>query len=563
MKKLFKSLFTCLLASTMVFTGVACNPSNGVKIDETKSQLHVFNYNGGVGSVWITKAQNDFAKAFENYSFEEGKKGVQFIPENAKTAELQTVANSNNEVIFCEIANYPSLVDSNVLLDITDIMDVPLNEFLVDENGQPVTSDSESIIDKMYEDSVDYYSYKAGKFYALPHYSIFSSITYNKAIFEKKGLYFAKNPGSTTESKFIQRGNMDKSCGPDGVYGTTDDGLPATWEEMFALCDYMLTRDVTPFIWCGNTSGRAGYFNYLLNCIYLNLAGAEQARYNYSFDSGANEVTIVESIDSNGNATTKKEVVNSTNFDKVLNSELAKYETIKIADKILDASAWQHKECTNGTASMLSTQQAFIRSTSLDDKPAAMLVEGSYWYNEADDAGYIDDAAYDPDYYDNNDYQLLPLPRIYGGSFKDIENVEQHKTVVSDQNDTVACINAKVAGNPDKVKLAKMFLAYCYSKEKLAEFTEITRVTRSLKYDVNTANLDHWGKIVWDFTSASDLLLPYSSNRLYLSNRVMLSMHISNNFWNAGTTKCFNGLRGNDKKASDFFNRYMTREWSK
>lgn len=563
MKKLFKSMLTCALATTMVFSAVACNPDPEIKLDETKSQLYVFNYNGGVGSAWITKAQEDFAKAFENYSFEEGKKGVQFMPENAKTAELQTVANSNNEVIFCEIANYPSLVDTNVLLDITDIMDLPLNEFLVNENGQPVTTDTESIKDKMYEDSINYYSYKDNKFYALPHYSIFSSITYNRALFEKKKLYFAKNPGASTESKFIQPGNLDKSCGPDGIYNTNDDGLPATWDEMFTLCDYMLTRDVTPFIWCGATNGRAGYFNYLLNTIYLNLAGAEQARYNYTFDSGSNEITIVESIDSNGNPTTKKEVVNSDNFDRVLNSELAKYQTIRIADKILDTSAWQHKECTNGTASMLSTQQALIRSTSLDDKPAAMLVEGSYWYNEAADAGYIDDAMFDPDFVDNNEYQLLPLPRVYSGSFKDIENVEQRKTVVSDQNDTVACINAKVGADANKTKLAKMFLAYCYTQEKLAEFTEITRVTRSLKYDVDTSKLDDWGKVVYDYTKASDVLLPYSSNRLYLSNRVKLSMHISNNFWNVGTTKCYNGLRGNDKKASDYFKNYMTREWSK
>jgi spermidine/putrescine-binding protein len=105
MKKLFKSMLTCALATTMVFSAVACSPEVIEQVDETKSQLYVFNYNGGVGSAWITKAQEDFAKAFENYSFEDGKKGVQFMPENAKTAELQTIANTNNEVIFSEIAN--------------------------------------------------------------------------------------------------------------------------------------------------------------------------------------------------------------------------------------------------------------------------------------------------------------------------------------------------------------------------------------------------------------------------------------------------------------------------
>lgn len=564
MKKYLKNMLACVLASCVVFSAAGCGGGEN-KIDDTKSQLYVYNYNGGVGSVWLDKVIKDFSEDFKNYSFEPGKKGVQIIAEKAKTAELQTIANSANEVIFAEIANYPNLVDTKVLLDITDILDVNLNAYLVDESGNSVTSDATTIKSKMYEESVDFYSYKEGKFYALPHYAIFSCVTYNKALFDEKKLYFAKNPGSTKESQFIQSGNTEKSCGPDGVDGTDDDGLPATWDEMFLLCDYMKERDVTPFLWCGGTDIRAGYYNYLLNAVYLNLAGAEQARYNYSFDSGSNEITIIENFDASGNPVTKKEVVNSSNYGKVLNSELEKYQTIAIVDKILDNTDWQASNCNNGASTMLSTQNSFIFSANEDDKPIAMFVEGSYWYNESVDAGYINDAEqiYGEEFSDKNDFRIMSLPRVYSGRAKDLEGKTIHKTVSSDQNDTIACINAKIASNPDKVKLAKMFLAYCYTDEKLAEFTETTRVTRSLKYDVDTSKLDSWGTTVWNYTRQSDLVLPYSSNSAFLNNRSRLSMHINNSFWNStAAKKAYNNLKGADKTALDYFNEYMNRTWS-
>ena len=565
MNKKFKTMITCALTATTLLSAVGCNPDGSIQVDPTKTQLYVFNYDGGVGSAWIDKAMQDFAADFANYSFEEGKTGVQFMPEKAKTSELQTIANSQNEVLFAEIANYPSLVDSNVLLDITDIMDVSLNEYLVDENGQAVTEDTEAIIDKMYEESIDFYSYKNDTFYALPHFAVFSGITYNKALFDKKGFYFAKTPSGTEPyQQFVQVGNLEKSCGPDGQYGSSDDGLPASWEEMFLLCDYMAGRTVDPFVWLGATDGRAGYFNYLLNNIYLNLAGAEQARYNYTFDSGSKEITIVERFDENGNPVTRKEVVNSSNYGEVLNCELAKYQAIAVADRILDTTGWQSDICDTGSSSMIGTQEAFIYSYNEAERPIAMLVEGSYWYNESAQAGKIEDAItlYQEEYTENNDYQILPLPRVYEGRAADIANKTMHKTVVADQNDTVACINAKVASNPGKVKLAKMFLAYCYTAEKLAEFTEITRVTRSLKYEVNE-QLSGWGKTVWDFTKNSDVVFPYSSNEHFLNNRERLSMHINNSFWNStSTNKAYNGLKGANKKATDYFTTYMNRAWS-
>ena len=87
---------------------------------------------------------------------------------------------------------------------------------------------------------------KNGKYYALPHYSVYQGLMYNIDLFEKKGLYFAKETDNGNDG-FVVKGE-EKSCGPDGVYGTSDDGLPSSYEEFFKLCDYMVQRGVTPFV---------------------------------------------------------------------------------------------------------------------------------------------------------------------------------------------------------------------------------------------------------------------------------------------------------------------------
>lgn len=52
---------------------------------------------------------------------------------------------------------------------------------------------------------------------------------------------------------------MQKSCGPDGAYGTPDDGLPSSLEEFAQLCDYIKSKGGSPFIIPGG-AGRFGLF---------------------------------------------------------------------------------------------------------------------------------------------------------------------------------------------------------------------------------------------------------------------------------------------------------------
>lgn len=555
MKLKFTKIACAVLAAAMPFTMMACGPTGGEvidSVDKTKIQLNVFSYNGGVGSEWLDKVITRFEADYKDATFSNGRTGVQVVPDKTKSDVFSNMGTNNNHVIFSEVGNYSQLVTQKSVLDISDIMDKPLNELTK-------TADTKTLKSKMYDETIDFYSFSGGKIYALPHYSFFSTLTYNKQLLTDKNLYFAKDydVNGDLDSKFIHSASEDKSCGPDGIYGTDDDGLPATYTELFDLFNMMKNKNVTPITWAGGEMVSSGYVNYLLNNVYLSLAGKDQARLNYTFDSNDKTITIVEKFEG-GKAVTKEEKITADNYKK-LNSELAKYQAIKVVDTILDNALWQSGDCDSTTTTMLSTQQNYIESYN-GGTPIAMIVEGSYWYNEADNAGYIEDTKNRfTDFDAKNNYQILPLPRVYEGTYKDVEGKEAGKAVYADQADSLAVINANIAGDKELVELAKTFLAYCYTDESLKEFTEITRVTRSLKYDVDVNKLDAWGKAVWNYTKAADLLLPYSSNSLYLNNRTQQSMHIANDFWAVSGKNVYSYCKGSGT-AESYFLEYMARQ---
>ena len=555
MKFKFTKIACAVLAAAMPFTMMACGPTGGEvidSVDKTKIQLNVFSYNGGVGSEWLDKVITRFEADYKDATFSNGRTGVQVVPDKTKSDVFSNMGTNNNHVIFSEVGNYSQLVTQKSVLDISDIMDKPLNELTK-------TADTKTLKSKMYDETIDFYSFSGGKIYALPHYSFFSTLTYNKQLLTDKNLYFAKDydVNGDLDSKFIHSASEDKSCGPDGIYGTDDDGLPATYTELFDLFNMMKNKNVTPITWAGGEMVSSGYVNYLLNNVYLSLAGKNQARLNYTFDSNDKTITIVEKFEG-GKAVTKEEKITADNYKK-LNSELAKYQAIKVVDTILDNALWQSGDCDSTTTTMLSTQQNYIESYN-GGTPIAMIVEGSYWYNEADNAGYIEDTKNRfTDFDAKNNYQILPLPRVYEGTYKDVEGKEVGKAVYADQADSLAVINANIAGDKELVELAKTFLAYCYTDESLKEFTETTRVTRSLKYDVDVNKLDAWGKAVWNYTKAADLLLPYSSNSLYLNNRTQQSMHIDNDFWAVNGKNVYSYCKGSTT-AESYFLEYMARQ---
>lgn len=563
MKKIAKKVVALVSAGLITFSGVACQEVliGGDYSDMTS--IRVFNYNGGVGNEWLVKVAERFEKDYANAThFEEGKTGVKIEIDAAKTSSIENaLSGSSNDVVFCEIANYAGIAGVSTL-DISELIKTPLNQVL---SGK--TDDARSIEDKLYDETKDFLTYKDGSYYALPHYAVFSAMVYNKKLFDNNKLYFKDytvTSGMEIYDYFISSASDTKSCGPDGVKGNEDDGLPATWDEMWLLCDYMVELGIKPFC----AKGHGQYMHYLLNNVYLNLAGKEQARYNYTFDSKGEKINVVTGFDGNNQPTVEQRVLdpndpNGQGVNRNLNAQLEKFQAMEILDKLLDNKAYQSPEIDNLDIQQLETQQNYIYSAN-ESKGYAMLIEGSYWYNEAKDAGFFDDAVLrftEEGFNSKNDFQVMPIPRVYKGTAKDIEGTSVGKSVIGDQNDCIAVINKSVEQNPAKEKLAKEFLAYCYTDESLEEFTQITNVTRSLKYEVDETKLTNYGKSVWNFTKNSDIVLPYSSHMMYFNDRATWSMHIANHFWHDSTSSIVGKLKGasKDKSAASVFKEFMAK----
>lgn len=537
--------FVALAMAAMSVLGVACGGDSGGNTDKNKTSLRVFTYNGGVGRAWLDALEKRFEADYADVSFEPGKTGVDIEVDAGKNSSIDAMLNLNNDIVFCEVVNYPSLAVSKKTLDISDVLTTPLKDLCK-------TDDERTLEDKLYDEQKEFLKFSDGNYYAVPHYSYFSSLIYNKKLFDDKQLYFAATTkDNTLKGQFIQSDSDKRSCGPDGKYNTFDDGLPATWEEMFLLADWMIKKNVTPFIYAGESP--AGYLKYLLNNVYLNLVGKDKARYNYTYDSGTDTITILDNVDTGA---TKQVTITNDNY-KLLHSQVEKYQAVKVAEEILDRSGYLHSDASDSTVTMLRTQEDYIKSYN-ENEPVAMLIEGSYWYNEADDAGYFEDARdiFGSDFDERNEFCIMPLPRVYRGRANDVYGKEIHKTVVADQPDCFGVINANIKDDAVKAKLAKTFLAYAYTDESLAQFTEITRTVKCLKYDVDVSKLDKYTENVWDFYKNSDILLPYSGNTIFLNNMATWTMHIAYYFWNAPVGNVFNNVKG-EKTAEEFFKSYM------
>ncbi len=578
MKKIMKRVLPLALSLLTIGSTAACGGggNNGGGVDADKTQLYVYCYGGGVGSQWIRKVKTRFESDFADYEFEpdSGKKGVEIVIDDTKDdASLQTITASSNNVFFTEWVDIPALNRSKNTIDISDLVTTPLNTYL-----EGKTTDTTTIESKLYDETKEFFTFMdadkdgKGEYYGLPHYSHFPSVIYNRQLFDDNKWYFAETPtGTTLEEQFISDFNAEKSCGPDGVSGTDDDGLPATWDEMWMLCEYITTYSAKPFLW--NSASAKGYTKYLLSAAYTNLVGQQKASYNYSGDSGEDTINVVKT-DANGNlvfdANGKVEYTTATidpegDYRKVISSELEKYYAIELYDKVLDTAAWQHDECNLG-ADYLQVQGMFVKSRKSGNTPTAMLLEGSYWYNECEETGTLMDAKYGYDNFEEeNKFEMMALPHVYNGRASDVKaSAPQggYKRVITDQSDSFACINANIASDANRVKLAKMFLAYCYTQESLEEFTIETDCARLMKYDVDTTKLSTYGKHVWDTMKNADILLPYSNHEIYTSNKRMMTMHIDGTFFeyptsSVGGTRRPLELLGENGDAATYFANYI------
>lgn len=449
---------------------------NGIVIDKTKTQLYVGNYDGGAGHEWLNIAIDSFEEEYKSESFEKGKTGVQVLPRNLKdefmgTLLLENIADGKEDIVITGTISYADFVAADVLLDITDV----------------VTAGGENSAEKRLNESMrrtfDMGTESQSKYYGVPTLASLSGIVYDVDLFEDEKLYFGEG---STASRPVWTGAENKSAGMDGEKGTYDDGLPETWEQLKVLMTRMVTKNITPFTWSGMYDT---YRQRFMNYIWASYEGADDFLLNYSFsgtDSDSGDIDY-----SNG---------------YLLQKQNGKYAALKVAEYIVKNSTLYSENAMKTSQSHSQAQTEYLTSVE-KEKRIAMLLEGTWWENEA--RGTFDGMIkYSPDYaYGVRRFGYMPFPRFIGSA--GIPDTDQSKTTLLCDAGSGAVIAKK---NVDHPELVKKFIAYLLRTDTQAMFTATTGLPMPYSYSLTEdqyASMTNYARTIWDLVTSEDAELVY------------------------------------------------------
>lgn len=545
MKKQVISIFIAVLMLFAALVATGCKPSDSdeEKIDETRTQIYVNNFGGGYGDQWLKNAKYGFEEKYKDVVLEKGKQGVQIMITSAKSDIATEAATGKYDVFFAENAYYYELLAENLMLDITAA---------VTENLQEEFGENGTIAGKLNSAQENYLN-ADGKYYAVPHYAGYQGFSYDRDLFEKENFFFADDPAKS-DNGFIVRTTDKKSAGRDGEYGTFDDGLPVTYAEFYKLLDRIESRGYTPLIWNGKYN--VEYLSQLIFALYADFEGYEQMMLNYNFGEGVSvqAENVVQSISGTGfSASVVHEqpfTVTAEEGYRVLAQE-GRLRALQFLEKLIKTPKYYDSLSFNYSQTHIEAQDNFLVSAyakAEGKKQIAMIQEGTWWENEAEESMAELADTYGPDAARGaRRFGFMPLPVFDETSRKDYTLY-----------DALYSLSFVYAGVPDfKKDMAVKFLQYVNTDEMLVDFTKTTGVPKAMKYEIPKETLQemtYFGQSLCNMFSVADIVYPFSSSEIYIDNQAdfaaqkMLDSVINNQTFNS-----VNGIRVDGKTAEELF----------
>lgn len=500
-----------LVTSLLGACGTGIQRENGVEVDSKKSQLYVGVWDGGYDSNWCETWARDFEKLHEDTSFEEGKKGVQIIVEKSKSYAEDGVAamlpEATHDIIFTEQVNYYEFARLGTAYDVTEWVTTPLEEY----------NESKSIVDKMNFTDSEYYNTseegEAPVYYGVPWYIPFAYINYDVDLFEDYGFFFAEE-GKGDSQGFVKSKKGTKSKGLDGIAGTSDDGLPATYDQFFILCDRMVESGVTPLIWAG---AQQEYVNLLVTSFCVDVMGYEQGNLGFQHDGSTDK--LVSAIE-NGIIAYQNNTKITNENGYLMKSHEGYYYALKFFHRLLttknqDGSAKYYDEnyCYSQSASHTGAQAKYLQSKyseNPNEQPIAMLIDGTWWYNEATDIFTQMSSIPGAGQYERR-IGLMPIPK------PNESYIGQAPALVSTWTTSVV---VKKTIDKNIVDLARAFYRYMHTDKALSGFTVEANGIRPFDYTLEEGaeeKMSYYAKQQYDVYQNGNIVIPYSKNAIMRS----------------------------------------------
>lgn len=545
MNKFWKKAIAWAAVIVAAFGFAGCRGTGGggegEEIDATKTQLAVGNFDGGYGSAWLENAKTRFEEKYKDVSFEEGKTGVQVVIDThtrySGLGMSNYISNWPQHVIFSEGIDYYNLVNTGSIVDMTDATTTPLNVDFITGKTDPSAED-ETIENKMNKSMAAFYKKNGQNYYGVPFYEAAYGIIYDMDVFEEYGLYYCEEGygdaagfAQSTDGVWIGRdgeelgaakrmtleqakaAGLKLSKGPDGKEGTYDDGMPATYDDFFALCERIAFYNMEPIVWPG---AHQSYMNYLAYNLWTDYEGEEQMLNNFNFNVTATDLIDVNSYDPVKNTfkTYQKDINASNGY--LLNAQAGKFYAISFMERISrDVRYYDERYCFNGVVNQSDSQGYFVNSALPNNTKIAMLVDGSWWQNEASDIFEAMASQYDEKYSKaNRRFGTMPTPKATR------DKVGEPFTRAQSTS-TLCCINAHTVKDEKMLNLAKQFIRFCHTDEMLVEFNKITGSCKPYDYDLTDAeyeSLSEYGKQNYDLHKNAKLVFTYSQHPINMAD---------------------------------------------
>jgi len=535
-------LLMSTLCSLSVLTG--CGNKGGHGGDESKVIVNVSAYNGGFDLKWLYELEKRYEEKHKDEVYG-SKKGIDInvcVATTTAPDDSSSITHEDYHIYFGEDIPYVAWSANNVFLDLAPTFDA-VNPY-----------DGKTISSKLSKQLNDGYNI-GGKIYGIPYSLGTFGIIYNKTLFTSKKLYISK-ASTSTYTKFTNK-DSDKSAGPDGNYDTEyDNGLPATYNQFFDLCNKIVEKGDIPFTW----PGASKYF-YLAEFMYSMLASNE------GYDGIMNRLYMNDSADNLGLINASNEFINDEEPTQITKDN--GYELFR-SKGTLDAYDFMYKVLTNTTGannlkyyqdengSDITNNKTHYESQTTfrngwNDQDVLMSLEGT-WF-ECESAKHIDNY-----FEDNDDLGFMPLPKP---SVADLSE-EERQPVLFDSSNSLCYVKGNISDENVK-KCTLDFLQYVYSDEGLNIFTQKTNSFISIDYDLTSETLENlttFGQDIYNMRKNGDVVYQvtnntkFSNNWTYLRSRNAFKTNDANTPFDSFT----NGKKTPQAYFTDSYN-YYKNQW--
>ena len=562
-KKLF-AVMALILMGTTAFSackGGGGKPGGGLgggtvvntnKQDDTKANLSVATFDGGVGTQWLVDAIARFeAQYAEATHFQEGRKGVKIslVGDKNKYAgnKLAESGKLDKDVYFTEAVEYYTLVNAGLVADITDVVTGSMEAY----------GESGTIEAKLDPTTKAFMTQKDGKYYMIPFYDGFYGFTYDVELFEEEGFYF-DDAGDFISLEVTYNNDRTafeaaKSNGPDGKDGTYDDGLPATYQQMIALCDQIVAKGCVPFCYSGNYTGYVdrSFFSYAAD-----YEGYDAFSVNNTFNGTVQVAKTITEIPGQIEANITMETMAITEDNGyMLQKQAGKYYALKMQEALFGTTkyiggTWNAKDYTEAQGDFIQSKYEATRY--------AMLAEGVWWENEAA-AKFQEMETLKGESKMDRKFGFMPVPKV-------------NAAAAGDQ--TMFSVNSSfgfVSKNCANMELAKEFMRFLHTDAEMSKFSAKTSIPRSLTYnvtDADRATASYYGQTLIDMRRSAKIVYPFSAANIVNKNEA----NFEKNIWMGvalidGRTRsgAFASFKDGNATAMSFFNglyNYQQSKWS-